>query len=221
MRKLFLTSSGQVRKNNDKYSDAFLDFLVRDPEGMKLAFIPTAAYPEVNKDFVDIIKDDLARYKFEIEDVYLEDENADSLYEKLKTFDIIYVNGGNTFYLLDQVRKSGFDKIIGKLLDEGKIYFGVSAGSYIACPTIEMANWKHQDKDIVGLKDLTALDLVPFLITAHYTEEIFEAVRVGAKATNLPIVALTDQQAVIVIGDKIQVVGEGERLFYNGFKEVG
>lgn len=220
MRKLFLASSGQTRKTKDSYTDNFLEFLGRDPKEIKLAFIPTAAFPEENKDFVEIVRNDLLTFGFEIEDVYLEGENTDSLYEKLSKFDIIFVNGGNTFYLLDQIRKSGFDTIIEKLLDEEKLYVGVSAGSYVACPTIEVATWKNEDTNVVKLTDLTGLNLVPFLLKAHYEPEKMSFVEEGVKKTNLPVVVLTDQQAVMVIGDKIKVVGEGERMFINGFKEV-
>ncbi|MFA6047262.1 MAG: Type 1 glutamine amidotransferase-like domain-containing protein [Parcubacteria group bacterium] len=215
MRKLFLTSAG-LPEETRKY---FLDFLDKDPRGLKVGFIPTAAYPEVIRDYVEEAKDELKEMGMEIDEVYLEKENEESLYEKLSVCDIVYVNGGNSFYLLDWARKSGFDKIIGKLLDEGKIYVGVSAGSYVACPTIEMSHWKNQDRDVVGLKDLTGLNLVPFLLTAHYTKDFSEAIQEGAKKTNLPIVALTDQQAVAIIDDEIKVVGEGEKLFYNRFRE--
>ncbi len=44
-------------------------------------------------------------------------------------FDIIYMMGGNTFYLLDVIRKTGFDKIIVDFINKGKIYIGSSAGS--------------------------------------------------------------------------------------------
>ena len=136
--------------------------------------------------------------------------------------DIIYVNGGNTYYLLDKVRKSGFDKIIGELLDQGKIYVGVSAGSYLASPTIEAAGWKHTDPDrnVVKLKDLTALNLVPFIITAHYNRKKYRvAVSAGAAKSKYPVVALYDSQAVQVEGDKYKIVGEGKREFFNGFVE--
>ncbi|HLN19170.1 MAG TPA: Type 1 glutamine amidotransferase-like domain-containing protein, partial [Patescibacteria group bacterium] len=185
MRKIFLASSGQSRKTKDSYNDSFLEFLGRDPKGMRLAFIPTAEFPEKNKDFVEIIKNDLATIGFEIKDIYLENESADSLYKELSEFDIIFVSGGNTFYLLDQIRKSGFDKIIEKLLDEGKLYVGISAGSYIACPTIEVATWKNDDSNVVKIKDLTGLNLVPFLLKAHYEPDKLPIIEKGVKKTNL------------------------------------
>ena len=146
-------------------------------------------------------------------------ENKNSLKKKLSHCDIIFVNGGNTFYLLDIMRKKCFVKIINGLLNKGIIYAGASAGSYVACPTIEAAAWKHADRNIVHMKDLSALNLVPFIITAHFTREVKEATEKGIKKTNLPVVALTDKQAIIVQGNKYKVIGTGKKNFYNGFKE--
>ena len=49
----------------------------------------------------------------------------------INDFDIIYMMGGNTFYLLNIIRNTGFDKIIKDFIDNGKIYIGSSAGSEI------------------------------------------------------------------------------------------
>ena len=148
-------------------------------------------------------------------------ENKESLYQKLKDVDIIWVNGGNTFFLLDQIRKSGFDQIIDGLLDDDKIYVGVSAGSYVACPTNEAAKWKHiDDTEIVKLQNLNALNLVDFLIIAHYEDRYEDAVRNGTKTTKYPIVALTDKQAIVVQGKSCMIVGAGPKFSLNNFKET-
>ena len=212
MRKLFLSSAGIVPETKQ----AFLDLLDRDPSGMVVAFIPTAAYPELNKSYVKLATDQIESLGMKVKTVDLVGENKDSLYQKLEDADIIWVNGGNTFYLLDQIKKSGFDTIIRKLLDEGKIYFGVSAGSYVACPTIEAAKWKHlDDPDVVNAKNLDALSFVDFLIIAHYEDVYKQAVVDGAKTTKQKVIVLTDQQAIVVNGEEIKIVGSGKELTIN------
>ncbi len=134
-------------------------------------------------------------------------------------FAIIYVNGGNTFYLLYWVRKSGFDQVLPSFLERGGLYLGVSAGSYIACPTIEQATWKHQDRNRIKITDFTALNLVPFLITAHFEEKYRPIVDLAAKTTKYPILALNNTQAVLVKRKSITIVGKGKKEFWNGFKE--
>ena len=156
----------------------------------------------------------------QVREVDLKNENQESLKDKFSQCDVIYVNGGNTFYLLEWVRRSGFDKIISSFLNQGKIFVGVSAGSYIACPTIEMATWKHGDKNVVGLKDLRALNLVPFLIVAHFEEEHYLSIKNVAKKIKYPIITLNDKQAVLVEGKKVKVVGKGKKIFFNNFIET-
>ncbi len=213
--KLFLTSAGLPIETR-KY---FLKLLPKKEEKIVVGFIPTAADPEKNKSFVDIAKDEVIEIGMQIKEIDLKEENQRSLLDKLSGCDVIYVNGGNTFYLMDWMRKSGFDKIIRKLLDGGKIYLGVSAGSYVACPTIEAAGWKHSDRNVVRLEDLAALNLVPFLITAHFTQEYRPVVERAAKLTQYPIVALNDKQAVLITDRKTKIVGEGEKIVFNNFKE--
>lgn len=218
MKKLFLTSAGLPEETRN----IFLEFFGKNPKQSKVVFIPTAADPEENKSYLDRDKKNLQKIGFEIKDVDLKNENKQFLLEKMSDCDIIFVEGGNTYYLLEQVRKSGFDKVVSKLLDRGKIYVGVSAGSYIVCPTIEAAGWKRTDpdKNVVEIEDLTALNLVPFIITAHYNREKYRvAVEGGVAKIKYPVVALYDTQAVQVEGDKYKVVGEGPREFFNGFRE--
>lgn len=216
MRKLFLSSAGIVPETKND----FLKLLGKDPKDVLVAFIPTAAGPEKDKSYVQWTIDQIQQLGMKSEKVDLVDENEKSLESKLSKCEVIIMNGGNTFYLLEWVKKSGFDKVIPKLLDQGKIYIGISAGSYVACPNIEAGKWKHLgDSDVIGKSDLSALNLVDFLIVAHYSGKYKQDVENGVKTTSLPVVALTDKQAIVVEGDKYRIVGEGERNFFNGFEE--
>ena len=216
--KLFLTSVGL----EPEYQEDFLQLLGKDPVKTKLAFIPTACDPEPDKSYVKQTRDEIKETGIHVFDINLKEENGKSLNKKLEDVDVICVNGGNTFYLLDWVRKSGFDKVVKKLVKNGKIYFGVSAGSYLACPTIEAAGWKDAevfDENVVNLTDLSGLNLIPFILTAHFEEINRKATEKCAKDIPLPVVSLTDKQAIIVEGNNYKVVGEGKRNFFNGFRE--
>lgn len=125
------------------------------------------------------------------------------------------MTGGNTFYLLDWVRRSGFDNVLPKLLDHGTIYIGSSAGSYITCPTIAVAKWKGVDKNDFGITDFTALNLVPFYVFAHYEEKYKQLIEENANSLAKPLIALTDKQAIIIQNGKYQIVGDGEVMKYN------
>lgn len=215
---LLLTSAGIV----PEIRDYFLPILPKKkPEDNKVAFITTAAYGE-SKNPTWMEKDRQSLYDCgikHIEDLDLKDKTLKELEQILSDKNIIFVNGGNTFYLLKWVRESGFDRVLPHFLRRGGLYVGVSAGSYIACPTIEQATWKHQDRNRVGITDFTALGLVPFLITAHFEEKYLAVVDSVAKRTKYPIVALSDKQAVLVQGKRVKVIGDGKREYWNGFEE--
>lgn len=146
------------------------------------------------------------------EDLDLDGKNEEELREILNDFDGVFVNGGSTFYLLKSMRESGFDNVIKELVPQGFIYMGASAGSYVACPTIEMATWKHQNKyDNYGMTDFTALGLVPFLVTVHYGPEYKEILEEKIPQASLPVRILDDRQAILVRGEEAELLG-GEEI---------
>jgi len=200
-------------------TDDFLKLLGREPKDSRLIFVPTAADPEEDKWYVKKDKERLNELGFKIEEINLQVENARSLDKEFTGADVVYVEGGNTFYLLDWVRKSGFDGEVKRFLENGGVYVGVSAGSMIAGPNIETAGWKHADNNFIGLKDLIAMGLVDFAISPHFDETVAEAVRAAAAKAGYPSVALTDVQAILVNGDDVRIVGPGDRIVFNDPKE--
>jgi dipeptidase E len=153
------------------------------------------------------------KLEFKVTDILLESLSPDTTFSVLNDFDIIYVQGGNGFYLLKQARECGFEQAVRKILkDESKWYIGVSAGTYIACPTIEMHNWKSK-KDQYGLDDVSAMNLVPFLIVVHYNREKYrEVLAEHIPAASRIVRILTDDQAFLVSDGEVTLVGEGPEV---------
>ena len=216
---LLLTSSGVP----ESLKDEFLKLIPKAPQDISVAYIITAAFGEEgDKSWLYKAKGQLRSFGISnIEDLDIRGKNKEELYSILSVKNIILVNGGNTFYLLRYIKESGFDIVIKDLINQDKLYIGISAGSYVACPTIEQSHWKHQDRNDFGVTNLIGLNLIPFLITAHFTEENRNAVEEGAKTTKYPVVALYDNQAVLIKENSVKVIGEGKREFYNGFMEQG
>jgi dipeptidase E len=73
--------------------------------------------------------------------------------------------GGNTFYLLDVIRKNGFANEIKKFINDNKIYIGSSAGSEILGNSIFMA--LGYDENNVNMTDFTGLKIIDGLIIPH------------------------------------------------------
>ncbi len=217
---LLLTSTGivpEVRKE-------FLSLLNKKPSDIHVLSITTAAYGETNnpwwlKKDVELLNE-CGITKEHIEEYDLKDKTKKEVEKALEGKDIVLVNGGNTFYLLHWARQSGFDDVLKPFLNNGGLYVGISAGTILVNQTIEVAGWKNLDKNKIGLRDMTSLHFVNFLTFVHFTEKYRKIVNDESKKTKLPIVALTDTQALIVKGKNVKLVGTGEKEFWNGFKEV-
>ncbi|MBC8089132.1 MAG: dipeptidase PepE [Phycisphaerae bacterium] len=78
----------------------------------------------------------------------------------------IAVGGGNTFHLLANVQRAGLLDVIRERALAGTPYLGWSAGSVIACPTMQTTN----DMPITEPDSFRALGLVQFQINAHFTD---------------------------------------------------
>jgi len=210
MKTLFLSSAG-VRFPIVK--EELLKILPKPLTKIKLAHIITASKVEDNQTFVDVDQKVLEELGIQVEKIDIADKKERELEYILNAKDVIYVNGGNGFYLLKKVFESGFDKIIKKLIAKGVIYVGVSAGTYIVCPTIEMSDWKKIKDNHYGLTNLEGLNLVPFLISVHYNREKYrEKIKEGIAKTNLPVKILTDDQALLIRDGNVQLVGKGDEV---------
>ena len=189
--------------------DEILKIMPKPPREIQLAHIITASKLEKNRDYVKKDSHALAEAGFQVQEVDIAGMTQAEVRLALKNTEVLYVQGGNTFYLLQQARASGFDKVAKELINRGVIYIGVSAGSYIACPTIEMATWEHQDRNRVGLEDFSAFNLVPFLVTVHYTPKYRQVLKAAIARAKYPVKILTDEQAILVRDGKVKLVGSG------------
>jgi len=211
MRKLFLTSVGLPPET----ATYFAELLDKDPTELKVVIIPTAGYPEIDPIRLREVKEGLGKSGFQTEVIDLKVEDPNIVRKKLEEVDIINVGGGNTFFLLYWIRTCGLDKYLAELLDQGKIYLGISAGSIIMGPNIESSNWGTKpDENVVNLKDLTGLNLVPFVVFPHYTEADRKSLEEKSKTVSYPIIALNDTQAVSVVGNNYKIVGKGKEIIF-------
>jgi dipeptidase E len=211
--KLLLTSAGWWK--NPKIGKEFLKLVNKNPSEIRIFLVITPVkYLKRNK----YILRQFRKFK----DIKIPEQNITFFQlnrkikkEDLKNKDVIFVFGGNAFDYLDRIRKTGLDKAIKSFVKKGGVYLGLSAGSYVACPTIEAATWKHADRNTIGLKNLKGLNLVPFLITAHFENKYHKIVEQAARTTKYPIIALTDKQAVLVKGKQIRIIGTGKKNIFN------
>lgn len=204
MKKLFLTSKAS------KVLDKFVEMLDNKPSNLTVAFVPTAADPYEDKYFIVSDREKLAELGFHIVDINITDKSEEFLQEQFKNIDIIFVAGGNTFYLLEKVLASGFDKIIKKHIENGKYYIGSSAGSVIIGTSIEPIQLIDDPSKWPNLKSFNGLKIIDKIILPHYGYEKYQErmEKILQEYSNLSndIVKLTDNQALIIENWNLKII---------------
>ncbi len=76
----------------------------------------------------------------------------------------VYVGGGNSFLLIQELHQRGMLETIRERVQRGVPYLGVSAGANVACPTMMTTN----DMPIALPPSFASLGIVPFQINPHY-----------------------------------------------------
>lgn len=210
--KLLLTSAGI---KNQSIATALVDLVGKNSDQIRVGFIPTAANAEEgNKDWFISQFTNLNKYGFRWIDIVDISAPGVDWKKRLVETDVIVVGGGNTFYLLDQVRKTGFDEWLRENL-QGKVYVGMSAGSIIATPSIAVASVDNGDVNIPGIEDLSGLSFVDFEVSPHTSENVsHEGNKKYLKTIGNELYALDDNSAIVVRDTVIKVVSEGEWIKY-------
>ena len=192
MNNIVLTSCG-IR--NKDFKNRFYEIILKEElENKKVLYITTASDGEedddkswMDEEYKTII--DLGINESNITEYKIGNEiNIDD-------FDIIYMMGGNTFYLLDVIRKTGFDKVIVDFINKGKIYIGSSAGSEILGNSIDVA--LGYDENNVNMTDFTGLKIVDALIVPHSNrkEEFISELKNKTKEN---VITLYDGDGIII-----------------------
>lgn len=179
---------------------------------MKIGYVTTASKGSRDKTFLEKVKNVMKENGIDFEEIDIEGKSKEEIPNFFKDKNIVHIEGGNTFYLLKTIRETGFAEILKKLLSEGKIYIGTSAGAYVMCPTIEVANWDETGRDRFGLEDFSALNYVPFVLKVHYKDEMESTVKEKMKSLKYPLRILKDGQGILVENGKYTFFGEKEEV---------
>lgn len=125
--------------------------------------------------------------------------------------DKTWIDGGNSFYLLVQAQKSGFDRFIKNQVSKGVIYTGSSAGSYLTSPDISIARLIDHNSYVDQLKNTHGFNLVDFIVFPHWgsdnfkTEYLNERMKL-AYQTGYKIILLNDDQYVEVTDNNYKII---------------
>ena len=128
--------------------------------------------------------------------------------QDLQSYDGVYIGGGNTFHLLNQVRVHHLDRALVDFILAGHPAYGGSAGAILLSHDISAC--VHIDPDIVGLRDLSALDLaLGYTIWCHYQP---------ADDPRIQDYNTRQGRSSIAISERAGVYREGDDLFAAGYE---
>lgn len=205
MKKLFLTSSANT------VMDDIAKHFNKPVKGLKAVFIDTASESE-RGDLVwlDDDRDALVEQGFKVFDYTITGKTYEEVSEALKDIDVLFVAGGNTFYLLEQANKCNFKKVVDNLLKKDVAYIGSSAGSLLACPNIEAIKFLDDPNEAPELKSYDALNLVDFIMFPHWGHERFKERQLKSVKSiyseNYKVILLRDNQYVSVEDDNYKIM---------------
>lgn len=121
----------------------------------------------------------------------------------LKDIKILYVSGGNTFYLLQELKRKKILDTIKDKISNGMLYIGESAGAIITSKNIEY-NQIMDNKDIASdLDNYEVMNITDFYILPHnnefpFVESTKETIKIYENKLNL--LPISNSEAVFVNG---------------------
>ncbi len=175
------------------------------PDLCSVAIIPNAKdykLPEERWQKLDELTADLTKLGFgKIDMVDLREyDEGDQLYGTLKDYDVIWVAGGNSFVLRSEMRRSGFESVINKLLADGKVYCGESAGAIVAGLSLQGSE-TADEAELADQIIQEGLHLVDRIIAPHADSpeflEYINHMKQLYKDSNL-VTYLNDNQAIVI-----------------------
>lgn len=115
--------------------------------------------------------------------------------ESLKEFNGIYIGGGNTWSLIQELKSSGFASILFQYLEAGGQVYGGSAGAIILGKNINT----HDDENKVGLQDVSGFNLLAnFSVACHFKDEQNQRFKAWAIDNHLPIICLSEETGLVI-----------------------
>lgn len=209
MQKITIASTSTLHGSG--YLEYILDHLsVFFKEAKTILFIPYARPGGISHDaYTETVQTAFAKIDKEVIGIHKQDNPVEAVMQA----EAIFVGGGNTFVLTNQLYKNNLINALQDAIKTGTPYLGTSAGSNICGLTIKTTN----DMPIVYPPSFNALALVPFNINPHYLDPLPGSKHMGeTRETRIkefhhfntnPVVGLREGSWLEIIGKSIILKG--------------
>lgn len=177
------------------------------PADLRTVFVPTAGSIYDAAPWVDEHRAWFRRSGFSPVELELASASRQQVSEALSEADFVYVAGGNTYFLLHHLQRTGFG---AALAASAAVYAGSSAGAIVACHDIQYIEDLDDRSAVPELESTRGLGLVDVRIMPHMDDPHFRPTidRILPRVpSDLPLVVLDDDQAMLVRDGRWSVVG--------------
>ncbi|MFB9055108.1 dipeptidase PepE [Formosa undariae] len=204
------------------FGSGYLDYILEELRSHfknvnTILFVPYARPSGISHDdYTNRAKDAFSKININVEGIHTFKNTT----EAIEQAEAIFVGGGNTFVLVNQLYKTNSMHALIDVVKNGTPYLGTSAGSNICGLTMNTTN----DMPIVYPPSFKTLGLVPFNINPHYLDPISGSEHMGeTRETRIkefmcyntqPVVGLREGSWLHVNGDSIILKGNlSARIF--------
>jgi len=223
MKNLIIASTSTI------YGGTYLEYLFPELSSLfmyskEIIFIPYAQPGGITYDeYTLIARKAFAEIGINIKGIH-EYNNAEEVIKDAKG---LFVGGGNTFVLVNEMYKQNLFNILKDRLEKGMPYLGTSAGSNICGPSMQTTN----DMPIVYPPSYKTLGIIPFNINAHYLDPDPNSKHKGEtretrikefhQFNNMSVLGLREGSWLQVSGEEIILKGKFQaRLFEQNKKPL-
>ncbi len=175
----------------------------------RITYIPTASIVENTDSFPEMEKQELKKLGLIVDELEISASSYETIQSTLKKNDFIFISGGNTFFLLQELKRTGTDQLLKEEVNSGKLYIGESAGAIVASPDIGYSAEMDQPEKAPDLKENMGLGLVDFYTVPHdKNPEMGEAAKkiVAMYSESLNLKVIHDYQAILVQDGEIRIL---------------
>ena len=177
----------------------------------KMVCIPTASNVEEYRDYVEEALEFFRESGISLKNLDISKKTKQEILPVLEDCSCLYIAGGNTFYLLQELQKKDLLHLIQDKVQQGMLYMGESAGAILTAPDIRYSQMMDDMSLAPMLKNCKGLSLFQHYILPHHGEFPFEESTeeiIRQYGAHLPLLPINNRQAVVVSGQKYQVLQE-------------
>jgi dipeptidase E len=180
--------------------------------GLKLLYVTTAAEAEDGDLWwLRADRDALATAGFLVFEYTITGKSREEIARAFDDANVLCFSGGNNYYLLEKIQQTGCADLIRRAVENGKPYFGISAGAIVAGPDLSPLYYEPDARKAPELKGLKGLALVDFIVFPHWGNPYFKDFYMNQRLVQAftpghKIILLTDSQYVYVEDDAFRII---------------